>query len=133
MEEEIKSANKSDVDRILEAINTMAENQRTALYHGSDFIIEKNILKINIRVIYVQFLKFASEYQVDTDTPNYTTFLRLIKKELYFIRDDQPTQLGNVTRLCMFLDIEKLKAKDLVLSALITPTIKDDSNGELEL
>jgi hypothetical protein len=133
--EEVAASSKSDVDRILEAINIMAENQKTALYHGSDFIIEGNVLKINMHVIYAQFVKFASEYQLDADTPNYTSFLKLIKKEPYFIRDDQPTKLGQNVRLVMFLDVARLKAKKLVLSAIIPPddTEVKSTEGELSL
>ena len=105
IEEEVKLSNKSDVDRILEAINTMAENNRTALYAGQDFAIDNGILKLNMRVIYANFCKFAEEYKLDADTPNYTTFVKLIKKESYYIKDDQPTKLGQHVRLCMHLDV----------------------------
>jgi hypothetical protein len=127
IEEEIKSSSRSDVDRILEAINTMAENNRTALYNGQDFIIENNVLKLNMRVIYANFTKFADEYKLDADTPNYTSFIKLIKKEPYYLKDDQPTKLGQNIRLCMFLDIKKLQEKELVLTSLIEPKKTDES------
>jgi hypothetical protein len=132
IEEEVRMSNKSDVDRILEAINTMAENNRTALFHGQDYVIENGILKLNMRVIYANFAKFADEYKLDADTPNYTSFVKLIKKESYFVKDDQPTKLGQHIRLCMFLDVKKLQAKNLVLTALIEPTKIDESDGELK-
>lgn len=132
IEDEVKLSNKSDVDRILEAINTMAENNRTALFKNQDFVIENGILKLNMRVVYANFARFAEEYKLDADTPNYTSFVKLIKKESYFIRDDQPTKLGQEIRLCMFLDVEKLKTKNLVLTALITPDMPQPTGGELK-
>ena len=133
IEEEVKLSNKSDVDRILEAINTMAENNRTALFQGQDFVIEDGLLKLNMRVIYANFAKFADEYKLDADTPNYTSFLKLIKKEPYFVKDDQPTKLGQHLRLCMVLNVDKLRAKDLCLTALIEPKQIDESGGDLQV
>lgn len=132
IEDEAKANSKSDVDRILEAINTMAENQRTALYAGTDFVIEGNHLKLNMRVIYANFMRFAEEYKLDADTPNYTSFIKLMKKEPYYIRDDQPTRIGQFTRLCMVLDVKKLKEKELNLACLIELNKPEDEGGELK-
>jgi len=133
IEEEVLLSNKSDVDRILEAINVMAENNRTALYPGQDFLVEHGILKLNMRVIYANFAKFAEEYKLDADTPNYTSFTKLIKKEPYFIKDDQHVKLGQHVRLCMFLDVKKLQDRNIILTALIEPRKQDESGGELTI
>ncbi len=136
IEEEVLASNKSDVDRILEAINIMAENSRTSIYNGQDFIIENNTLKLNMRVIYANYTKFASEYNLDADTPNYTTFIKLMKKEPYYIKDDQPTKLGQHIRLCLYLDVKTLQAKNLALTSLIESKSIDDASendGTLQL
>ena len=131
IDEEVKASSKTDVDRILEAINTMAENNRTALYPGQDFIIEDGKLKLNMRVIYANYAKFAEEYKLDADTPNYTSFVKLIRKEPYFIKDDVVVKLGQFMRLCMILDVEKLRARDLVLPSLIPiGTFSDEENSD---
>lgn len=132
LEEEVLAASKSDVDRILEAINVMSENNRTALFNNQDYIIEDGILKLNMRVIYANYTKFASEYNLDADTPNYTTFVKLIRKEAYYLKDDQPTKLGQHMRLCMFLDVKTLQAKNLALASLIEPKL-EAPNEDLKL
>jgi len=117
--DEIVERNKSDVDRILEAISLMSEHERYKLWPKQQFVIEGNKLIINMRLVYSSYLRFAEEYRVDSEPMNYTSFLKLVKKEPYFIKDGTIFPMAEGMKICMELDIDKLQAKNLNLLSIL--------------
>lgn len=134
LDEEVASSSKTDVDRILEAIGLMAEVDRYELTAGIDYKMENGKLFIYMRHIYQKYLKFAEEYKVEADTPNYTSFIKLIKKETYFLKDDIPVKLGPYQKLCMVLDLENLKFRKVNIISITHDLSKDlDQESDLKL
>jgi hypothetical protein len=132
LDEEVASSNKTDVDRILEAIGLMSEVDRYQLSNNIDYKIENGKLYLYMRHIYQMYMKFADEYRIEADTPNYTSFVKLIKKEPYFVKDDVPVKLGAYNKLCMILDILALKTRKVNITS-ITHDADTDEDTDLKL
>jgi hypothetical protein len=139
MDDDVIASQKTDVDRILEAIALMSETDRYQLSPGHDFVIDGKYLRIYMRNAYQLFLKYADEFKAEADTPNYTSFLKLIKKESYFVKDDVAWKLGAYQKLTMVLDIDKIKARKLNMASIIPldmlqgDTTSNKQAGELKL
>ena len=87
----------------------------------------EQVLFINLRVAHSKFLKFAEEYKSEAEAMNYTSFIKLIKKEPYFIRDAVPTKMSSGVKLCTALHIQKLKEKNVNLSGILDTVVEDTS------
>lgn len=120
IKDDVMESRKSDVDRILEGIAMMAEtDDRYQVAPNWEYTIEDNIIFINMRVVYTKYQKFAQEYKADMEPMNYTSFIKLIRKEPYFVKDNVPVKMKQGTKLCMALDIEYFERRKLHVQALI--------------
>lgn len=120
VDDDIAENRKSDIDRIMEAISLMSDtDERYKLAPEWDYVIDGDRFSINLRVVYARYLKFAEEYKSDAEAMNFTTFLKLLKKEPYFIKDNAPIKLKQGTKLCTVLHLPRLTSRGLNLSGLI--------------
>lgn len=132
--EDFLESRKSDVDRILEGISMMSEtDDRYQVAPKWEFLIEGNVMYINIRVVYTKYQKFAQEYKADMEPMNYTSFTKLIKKEPYYIKDSVPMKLKQGIKLCMALDIDHMERKKLHLQGLLTSKEQPVEEASLEI
>jgi len=120
MLEEFEENQKSDIDKVLEAISLMSDmDERYALGEHYEYEIDGNILFINFRLAYTKFMKFANEYSVEADAMNYTSAIKLMKKEPYFIKDNVLRKLKTGAKLCLSLNIAKMKARNINLQGIL--------------
>lgn len=133
--EEYAESRKTDVDRILEAIATMADiDDRYALSKNYEFKLDEAeaVLFINLRVAHSRFLKFAEEYKSEAEAMNYTSFAKLIKKEPYFMKDQVPVKLQGGVKLCTALHVKRLLEKNICLTGILeNPTDTDSVSLQL--
>ena len=128
LKEEFALAQKTDIDKILEAIALMSDtDERYAVASGYEFDIVDDTLLLNLRLVYTKFIKFASEYNIETDAMNYTSASKLLKKENYFIKDNVIHKLKHGPKLCVSLHIPKLRARNLNLQGIL------DHEGDISL
>jgi hypothetical protein len=129
--DDFMESRKSDVDRILEGISMMSEtDDRYQVAPGWEFQIEKNIMYLNLRVVYTKYQKFAQEYKADVEPMNYTSFMKLIKKEPYFVKDGIALKLKQGMKMCIALNIDHMERKKLHLQGLLTikETVEQETN-----
>lgn len=133
--EEYADSRKTDIDRILEAISMMSDtDDRYGVHKNHEFKLDEagQVLFINLRVVHSRFLKFAEEYKSEAEAMNYTSFIKLIRKEPYFIKDSVPTKLSGGTKLCTALHVQKMLDKNLNLAGILD-TVAEDSTENLAL
>jgi hypothetical protein len=121
-QEDFEEAQKSDIDKILEAISLMSDtDERYVLSKDYEYDIDEKgeILYLNLRLAYTKFMKFAGEYNVEADAMNYTSAIKLMKKEPYFIKDSVLRKFKTGTKLCCALDIKKLKARGVNMQGIL--------------
>ena len=131
--EDRKEAHKTDVDKILEGIDLMIEaDERYAINYGYEFEREGNQLIINLKLVYMKFSKFATEYSVEADTMNYTSLIKLLRKEDYFRKDSVIYKFkSSGKKLCVTLDIAAIKQKELVLPNMLPPSEEEEEKREI--
>lgn len=129
--EDFEENAKSDVDKIMEAIALMSDiDERYKLAADWEFEIDGNTLFLNFRLAYTKFMKFANEYSVEADAMNYTSAVKLLKKEPYFIKDGVLRKLKTGAKLCVALNIPKMQARKLNLQGILEA---GNSNMEEEI
>ena len=132
--EDVVESRKTDVDRILEGIANMSEtDERFQVAENWEFCIENDCIYINMRVVYTKFMKFASEYKVDPEPMNYTSFSKLIRKEPYFVKDQTVKKFKSGPKMCLVLDIKRMEAKRLNLQGLLAVKDYIEPEATLEL
>lgn len=125
---------KSDIDRIMEGIAIMKEtDERYSVAQDWEYIIQNNQIHMNLRVVYTKYMKFAQEYKLDMEPMNFMSFMKLIKKEPYFVRDNAVTKLKQGIKMCMILDICALKAKGVQIQSLLEEKLSSDDATELNI
>ncbi len=130
--EDFAESQKSDVDKILEAIALMSDtDERYKLAQDWEYDIDGNVLYLNLRMVYTKFMKFAGEYNVEADAMNYTSALKLLKKEPYFVKDNVMRKLKTGTKLCVALNIPTLKERNLNLQGILDVEVVKDSEDKI--
>lgn len=120
---EQRESKKSDVDRILDTISNMPDvDSKYAVSKNYEYKINegKGIIYLHMRVLYGRFLKYCEEYKAEAEAMNYTSFSKLVQKEPYFVADGLPVQMSNGVKMCLALDIAKLKEKFIDLSTFVS-------------
>lgn len=125
--EDREEAGKTDVDKILEGIDLMIEaDERYAISYGYEFERNMDVVYMNLKLVYVKFSRFAQEYKVEADIMNYTSLLKLLKKEEYFVSDKKIWDFkSSGKKSCITLDVAGLKARGLDLPNIL-PEIKPE-------
>ena len=130
--EDFEESQKSDVDKILEAISLMSDiDERYKLSPDWEFVVEGKTLFLNFRLAYTKFMKFANEYSVEADAMNYTSAIKLLKKEPYFIKDGVLKKLKTGAKLCVALNITKMQARNLNLQGVLEAEVSGTNEDEI--
>jgi len=131
--EDRAEARKTDVDKILEGIDLMIEaDERYAITYGYEFERKEGKLFLNLKLIYMKFSKFAAEYNVEADTMNYTSLIKLLRKESYFEQDSYIWKFkSSGKKLCCILSMDELQARGLSLPNLLPEEKEEEEKLKL--